>query len=101
MIASGEDDRRTALHAEETARMRGWATAVMALSGTTVAFTPTLPGDFTRKAPFVAALLTLFVTAAWTRIRCADDRTYTKFVFRVFSWVAALTSVELIYFIGV
>ncbi len=90
-----------ALHAEETARMRGWAGAVMMLTATTVAFTPTLPGALSRKLPFIAALLALFATAAWTRIRCADDRRYTRFVFRVFSWVAALTSIELVYFIGV
>lgn len=90
-----------ALHAEETDRMRGWAVAVMMLSGTAVAFTPTLPGSVSRKVPFVVALLTLFATAAWARIRCSDDRRYTPFVFRFFSWVAALTSVELVYFIGV
>jgi serine/threonine-protein kinase len=90
-----------ALHAEETARMRGWASAVMLLSSSAVAFTPTLPGSFSRKVPFVVALLTLFATAAWARLRCSDDRRYTRFVFRVFSWVAALTSVELVYFIGV
>jgi serine/threonine-protein kinase len=90
-----------ALHAEETDRMRGWAVAVMMLSGSAVAFTPTLPGTVSRKVPFVVALLTLFATAAWARIRCSDDRRYTRFVFRFFSWVAALTSVELVYFIGV
>jgi serine/threonine-protein kinase len=90
-----------ALHAEETARMRGWAVAVMMLSGSAVAFTPTLPGALSRKVPFVVALVTLFVTAAWARVRCADDRRYTRFVFRLFSWVAAITSVELVYFIGV
>ena len=90
-----------ALHAEETARMRGWAGAVMLLSSSAVAFTPTLPGSFSRKVPFVIALLTLFATAAWARIRCSDDRSYTRVVFRVFGWVAALASVELVYFIGV
>jgi hypothetical protein len=80
-----------ALHAEETDRMRGWAVAVMMLSGSAVAFTPTLPGDISRKVPFVVALVALFVTAAWARIRCADDRRYTPFVFRFFRWVAAVT----------
>lgn len=90
-----------ALHAEETARMRGWATVVMMLTSSTIAFTPMLPGESARKWPFIAALALLFATAAWARARCADDRRYTPFVFRVFSWVAALVSIELVYFIGV
>jgi serine/threonine-protein kinase len=90
-----------ALHAEEAARMRGWAMAVMSLCGSAIAFTPALPGSLERKLPFVGALGALFVTALWVRVRCADDRRYTPFVFRVFGWTAALTSIELVYFLGV
>lgn len=90
-----------ALHAEETARMRGWAVAVMGLTGGALAFTPSLPGELSRKLPFAAALLVLFVTAVWARVRCSDERRYTPFVFRVFSWVAAVTAIEFIYFLGV
>ena len=90
-----------ALHAEEAARMRGWAMAVVLLAGSAVAFTPALPGTFDRKVPFVIALATLIATALWAWIRCGDERRYTPFVFRLFSWVAALTSIELVYFLGV
>ena len=90
-----------ALHAEEAARMRGWAMAVVLLAGSAVAFTPALPGTFERKVPFVIALATLIATALWAWIRCGDERRYTPFVFRLFSWVAALTSIELVYFLGV
>jgi tRNA A-37 threonylcarbamoyl transferase component Bud32 len=90
-----------ALHAEETARMRGWATAVIMLSGTTIGFTPALPGGLERKLPFLVALGMLFVVALWARSRCADEKRYTPFVFRLFGWVAAITSIELVYFLGV
>lgn len=90
-----------ALHAEETARMRGWAVAVMGLTAGALAFTPSLPGEMSRKLPFVVSIVALFVTAAWARVRCSDDRRYTPFVFRVFSWIAAMTSIELVYFLGV
>lgn len=81
--------------------MRGWATAVMLLTSTTIGFTPALPGDLDRKLPFVGALATLFAVALWARIRCVDDRRYTPFVFRLFGWVAAVTSIELVNFLGV
>lgn len=90
-----------ALHAEETARMRGWAVAVMGLTAGALAFTPSVPGEWSRKLPFAVALVVLFISAAWARIRCSDERRYTPFVFRVFSWIAALASIELVHFLGV
>jgi tRNA A-37 threonylcarbamoyl transferase component Bud32 len=90
-----------ALHAEEVARTRGWALAVMLLSTSALAFTPGLPGTTEGKACFAGAIGVLFATALWVWLRCRDERRYTPVVFRVFAWVAALVSFELVYFLGV
>ncbi|MBE7453030.1 MAG: protein kinase [Kofleriaceae bacterium] len=90
-----------ALHAEEVARMRGWALAVMLLCSSALAFLPGLPGDLARKAPFAAAISILLITAGWVWLRCRDERRYTPRVFRIFGWIAATVSFELVYFLGV
>ena len=80
--------------------MRGWALAVMLLSTSALAFTPGLPGTTESKAVFAGAIGVLFVTALWTFMRCRDEKRYTPLVFRVFAWVAAIVSFELVYFLG-
>ncbi|HUQ08218.1 MAG TPA: serine/threonine-protein kinase [Kofleriaceae bacterium] len=90
-----------ALHAEEVARMRGWSLAVMLLATSALAFTPGLPGTTESKGIFAGAIVVLFVTALWTWLRCRDEKGYTPLVFRVFAWVAAIVSFELVYFLGV
>ncbi|MBZ0238243.1 MAG: serine/threonine protein kinase, partial [Deltaproteobacteria bacterium] len=65
------------------------------------AFLPGLPGPLERKAPFGAAIAVLCATALWVWLRCRDEARYTPFVFRVFGWVAATVSFELVYFLGV
>ena len=90
-----------ALHAEEVARMRGWALAVMLLTTSALAFLPGLPGTLARKAPFGAALAILCTIALWVWLRCRDEKRYTPLVFRVFGWAAAVVSFELVYFLGV
>jgi eukaryotic-like serine/threonine-protein kinase len=99
--ASGPPAVAAALHAEEVARTRGWALAVMLLCTSALAFLPGLPGTVERKAPFAAALAILLGTAGWVWLRCRDEAHYTPLVFRVFAWVAAIVSFELVYFLGV
>ncbi len=90
-----------ALHLEETARMRGWATTVVMLTTAAAAFTPSLPGPMARKLPWLVALALAFGAAVITRVLCADPRRYTRRVFRAFGFVVATISFELVYFLGV
>ncbi len=98
---SGPAAVEAALHAEEVARMRGWSLAVLLMVACTLGFTPALPGALERKAQFVAALLILMFAALWVWLRCRNERDYTPRVFRIFGWVAATVSFELVYFLGV
>ncbi len=81
--------------------MRGFVLAVALLCSSALAFTPGLPGSGGRKAPFVAALAVLLLTSVWVWLRCRDERRYTATVFRIFGWIAATASFELVYFLGV
>lgn len=90
-----------ALHLEETARMRGWATTVIMLTVAGAAFTPSLPGTLAQKVPWLVALALACGAAVITRVLCADPKRYTRRVFRGFGFVIATISFELVYFLGV
>ncbi len=90
-----------ALHLEEAARTRGWATTVIVLTVAGAAFTPSLPGTIAMKMPWLVALALGCGSAVITRVLCADPKRYTRRVFRGFGFVVATISFELVYFLGV
>ncbi|MBK9035155.1 MAG: serine/threonine protein kinase [Myxococcales bacterium] len=98
--AALQDDVAAVLHGEEVARARGWAAMLLVMAASTLAFTPTLPGDVAAKAPFVATVAGLSALSLWVIYRCRRPLRYTPTVFRVYAFATALGSIEIIHFLG-
>ncbi len=99
--SEAQDGLAAALHAEEVARARGWSTVMIVMALAMLAFVPALPGDASRKGPFVATLIALIGLGAWLVRRCRNPARYTPAVFRTFAFAIAAGSFEVIYYLGV
>ncbi|MBL8623117.1 MAG: protein kinase [Myxococcales bacterium] len=99
--SDAQDGLAAALHAEEVDRARGWSTMMIVMALAMLGFVPALPGDASRKAPFVATLVALIALGAWLVRRCRHPARYTPAVFRTFAFAIAASSLEIIAFLGV
>jgi len=100
-VLSPEGRAAEAFDAQEMARAQIWAKVLGFLCAITGLLIGLVQGQPQLKLVAQVACFTLVPVCFWVSYRVARPGGYTRFVYRAFGWTASLSSLPVIYFLGV
>ncbi len=100
-VLSPESRAAESFDAQEMVRAKTWSKVLAFLCAITGGLIGVVDGHADLKIAAQVACFTLVPVCFWVAHRAARPSGYTRFVYRAFGWTAALSSLPVIYFLGV